>query len=96
MVGGPAFLRDDFAAHFAGVFAAEYGVLGVVTGLLAGGVGTLTAWAVVRFLMRMEWTFLPVTLAVTLVVCLMVMLAVGFAGTWRALAAPAAPWLRNE
>ena len=82
--------------RIAGVFAAEYGVLGVVTGLLAGGVGTLTAWAVVRFLMRMEWTFLPVTLAVTLVVCLMVMLAVGFAGTWRALAAPAAPWLRNE
>ncbi|MEK9755300.1 MAG: hypothetical protein VW338_19085, partial [Rhodospirillaceae bacterium] len=65
-------------------------------GVLAAGVGTLAAWAVVRFLMRMDWTFLPGTLFVTLAVFLAVTLLVGFAGTLRALRQPAAPWLRNE
>jgi putative ABC transport system permease protein len=80
----------------AGVFGVEYGVLGLVTGVLAAGVGTLAAWAVVRFLMRMDWVFLPGTLAVTLAVCLAVTLLVGFLGTFRALGQSAAPWLRNE
>jgi putative ABC transport system permease protein len=80
----------------AGVFGVEYGVLGLVTGVLAAGVGTLAAWAVVRFLMRMDWVFLPGTLAVTLAVCLAVTLLVGFMGTFRALGQSAAPWLRNE
>ncbi|MEK9755197.1 MAG: FtsX-like permease family protein, partial [Rhodospirillaceae bacterium] len=35
--------------RIAGVFSVEYGVLGLVTGVLAAGVGTLAAWAVVRF-----------------------------------------------
>ncbi|MBT6093281.1 MAG: FtsX-like permease family protein [Rhodospirillaceae bacterium] len=78
------------------VFMVEYGLLGLVTGTLAAGVGTLTAWAVVKFLMRMEWTFMPGTLAATLGVCVFVTLAVGFLGTWRALGASAAPFLRND
>ncbi len=78
------------------VFMVEYGLLGLVTGILAAGVGTLTAWAVVKFLMRMEWTFLPGTLAATMAVCILVTLAVGFLGTWRALGASAAPFLRND
>jgi putative ABC transport system permease protein len=78
------------------VFAVEYGLLGLVTGVLAAGVGTLTAWAVVKFLMHMEWIFLPGTLAVTLILCILVTLAVGFLGTWRALGHSAAPFLRND
>lgn len=78
------------------VFALEYGLLGLVTGVLAAAVGTLTAWAVVRFLMHMEWTFLPATLGATLLVCVTMTLAVGFLGTWRALGRSAAPYLRNE
>lgn len=80
----------------AAVFAVEYGVLGLVTGVLAAGVGTLTAWAVVRFLMRMDWVFEPATLAVTLGLGVLVTLTIGFVGTWRALGESAAPWLRNE
>jgi len=82
--------------RIAQVFAVEYGLLGLVTGGLAAGVGTLTAWAVVRFLMRMDWTFLPGTLASTLVICIALTLAVGFFSTWRALGQSAAPYLRNE
>jgi putative ABC transport system permease protein len=78
------------------IFMVEYSLLGLVTGLLAAGVGTLIAWAVVKFLMKMDWIFLPGTLALTLVTCVLVTLAVGFLGTWRALGHSAAPFLRNE
>jgi putative ABC transport system permease protein len=78
------------------VFMVEYGLLGLVTGVLAAGVGTLTAWAVIKFLMRIDWVFLPGTLAATLALCIAVTLAVGFLGTWRALGHAAAPFLRNE
>ncbi len=78
------------------IFMVEYSLLGLVTGLLAASVGTLIAWAVVKFLMKMDWIFLPGTLALTLVTCLLVTLAVGFLGTWRALGHSAAPFLRNE
>ncbi len=78
------------------VFTVEYGVLGLVTGLLAAGVGTLTAWAVVTFLLHMEWVFLTGTLAATLVACVLVTLGVGFLGTWRTLSHSAALFLRNK
>ncbi|MCB2101055.1 MAG: FtsX-like permease family protein [Rhodobacterales bacterium] len=79
-----------------GAFLLEYGVLGLVTGLIAALVGSVTAWAVVRFLMRMDWVFLPGTVAGTVAVCVLVTVAVGFFGTWRALGRKAAPLLRNE
>ncbi len=79
-----------------GLYLLEYGVLGLVTGVIAAAVGTLTAWAVIRFLMRAEWIFLPGVVAVTTALCLVVTLAVGLAGTWAALGHKAAPHLRNE
>ena len=78
-----------------GAFAAEFAVLGLATGAVASVIGTLTAWAVVVFLMRMEWTFLPAVAAVTVGASLIATLIIGFAGTWRALGAKAAPYLRN-
>jgi putative ABC transport system permease protein len=78
------------------VFAVEYGLLGALTGILAAGVGTLTAWAVVKYLMHMEWIFLPGTLAATLILCIAVTLVVGFLGTWRALGHSSARFLRND
>jgi putative ABC transport system permease protein len=74
----------------------EFGVLGLVAGLLAAAVGTAASWGVVRFLMRAEWAFLPGTLAATVLGCVAMMLVVGFAGTEAALRARAAPLLRNE
>lgn len=77
-------------------FLAEYGVLGLLTGIIAAAVGTLTAWAVIVFLMRAEWIFLPGVIAATVAVCIAVTIIVGFAGTWRALGQKAAPHLRNQ
>jgi putative ABC transport system permease protein len=74
----------------------EFGVLGLVAGLLAAAVGTAASWGVVTFLMRSEWAFLPGTLAATVLGCIFLMLMVGFAGTEAALRARAAPLLRNE
>lgn len=74
----------------------EFGMLGLVAGVLAAAVGTAASWWVVRFLMRADWAFLPGTLAATVVSCVVMMLLVGFAGTEAALRARAAPLLRNE
>ncbi len=74
----------------------EFGVLGLVAGVLASAVGTGASWGVVRFLMQSDWAFLPGTLAATVGACVLMMLLVGFAGTESALRARAAPLLRNE
>ena len=79
-----------------GLYLLEYGVLGLITALIAAVIGTLTAWAVIRFLMEAEWTFLPGVVAATTGLSLAVTLGVGLIGTWRALGQKAAPYLRNE
>jgi len=79
-----------------GVFLLEYGVLGVVTAIVASAVGTLAAWGIVTYLMHMPWVFLPETVAVTAFSCILVTLAVGFFGTWRVLGQKATPHLRNQ
>ena len=78
------------------VFAIEYGILGLTTGAIAAAVGTLTAWAVVTFLMNMAWTFLPGVVAATVVAAVSLTVTAGFAGTWRVLGQKSAPHLRNR
>ncbi|MBP0444854.1 FtsX-like permease family protein [Roseomonas sp. SSH11] len=74
----------------------EFGLLGLVAGLVAAAVGTAASWGVTRFVMRADWTFLPGTLAGTILFCVVLTLAMGYAGTALALRAKAAPLLRNE
>jgi putative ABC transport system permease protein len=78
-----------------GAFLIEYGVLGTVTGLIAAGVGSVVAWAVVTEIMRATWVFLPTTLVATTVLATLITLLAGFADTWWALGRKAAPLLRN-
>ncbi|MGE4562390.1 MAG: FtsX-like permease family protein, partial [Rhodospirillales bacterium] len=40
--------------HVLGIYLFEYGVLGLVTAMIAAVIGTLTAWGVIRFLMDAE------------------------------------------
>ena len=47
-------------ARIAGTFAWEFAFLGLATAMAALGVGTLAAYLVVRRLMNLEWTFLPI------------------------------------
>ncbi|MGB0670384.1 MAG: ABC transporter permease [Rhodospirillales bacterium] len=83
-------------ARIALTYLLEYGLLGLVTGLVAAAIGTLTAWAVIRFLMQADWVFLPATVLWVTLICVVLTLIVGFAGTWKALGEKAAPYLRNE
>tara|TARA_E500000331_G_scaffold229947_1_gene220145 strand:+ start:5466 stop:8015 length:2550 start_codon:yes stop_codon:yes gene_type:complete len=78
------------------IYALEYGFLGLLTGILAAGIGTLTAWAVVTMLLQMDWVFLPITLTMTIGMCIAVTLLIGFLSTWRVLGRTVAPYLRND
>jgi putative ABC transport system permease protein len=73
----------------------EHGLLGLVTAIVAV-IGTLAAYALVTGPMRSEWLFLPTPLAVILGLAVMLTVVIGFAGTWHALGAKPAAYLRNE
>jgi len=66
------------------------------TGFIAALIGTLIAWGIIVHLMRMSWTLFPSGIVLVVIVCLSLTLILGFAGTWRALGAKAAPHLRNH
>jgi putative ABC transport system permease protein len=74
----------------------EYGLLGLATAAIAAVLGTIAAYLVLTRVMHQEWTFLPLAVASTALLAALLTLAAGYAGTWRALAAKAAPFLRNE
>ena len=78
------------------IHMAEFGLLGLLTGVIAAFAGTATAWTVVTQVLDQEWTFLPGTVAATVVFCVVLTLGFGLLGTWRALGEPASPYLRNE
>jgi putative ABC transport system permease protein len=74
----------------------EHGLLGALSAVVGGVLGTLTAYVVVTRLLRTDWLFLPVPLLWTATVATLLALALGISGTWRALGAAPAPYLRNE
>ncbi len=74
----------------------EYALLGLITALLAAGVGTAAAYAVVVQVMGMPWYWLPNGVAMTTLICLFVTIGAGMLGTWLALSQKPAPLLRNE
>ena len=80
----------------AAAFLVEYGLIGIAASVAAAAIGTLAAYAVVVGPMRAEWVFLFWPLGSTVLIAVAVTLGVGFAGTWRALGAKPAPYLRNE
>jgi len=80
----------------AAAFLLEHGLLGLVTAIVAAGIGTFAAYALVTGPMRSEWLFLPAPLAMILGLAVVLTVVLGFAGTWRALGAKPAAYLRNE
>lgn len=68
----------------------------MATGIIASGIGTLAAWAVMTQVMQLSWTLLPGVVVATVIGCAVVTIGFGFVGTWRAMGAKAAPLLRNE
>jgi putative ABC transport system permease protein len=74
----------------------EYGLLGLVTALISAIVGSVTSWAVVTWLLEVDWTPEPVAVILTAVIGTLITVGAGLIGTWRAMGQSAAPWLRNE
>jgi putative ABC transport system permease protein len=83
-------------AFVAGLFLAEHLLLGVVTAAVASVIGTLAAWALVTGPMNAGWTFLPGPLLLTASGAVGLTIVLGLGGTWRALGAKPAPYLRGE
>ena len=82
--------------RIATTFVLEYGILGMITALAAMIVGTLAAWGVIRFLMHMDWTWLPGSAVSTLVIAVIATIVLGLAASWRILGLKTAPYLRND
>jgi putative ABC transport system permease protein len=78
------------------VFLIEYGLLGLAASLLAAIIGSVAAYFVLTRVMHMPWDFLGGSVALTVLGATLFTLLAGFAGTWHALGAKAAPFLRNE
>jgi putative ABC transport system permease protein len=79
-----------------GSFLIEYGLLGLAAALIAALIGSIAAYFVLTQVMHAPWTFLAGDVALTAVLATLFTLLIGFAGTWHALGAKAAPFLRNE
>jgi putative ABC transport system permease protein len=79
-----------------GIFAVEYGLLGLITAAIASTVGSIVAYFLLTRVMHGDWVFLPGAVLSTGLLATILTLVIGFAGTWRALGAKAAPLLRNE
>lgn len=75
---------------------AEYLVLATITAVVALGIGALGAWAVLTYLMKVEFTFSWVAVAQALLLSSALVVALGMAGTARVLSARSASHLRGE
>ena len=74
----------------------EYGLLGLVTAIVASIIGSVAAWAVVTEVMRFNFVFDLLDVVSAVFIAVAVTLILGFYGTWRALGQKAAPLLRND
>ncbi len=83
-------------AQIRAAWLVEFGLLGLVAGLIAAAVGTAASWGVLHYVMHAEWDFLPGTLALTMVGSTALLLLFGYAGTEAALRVRPAGMLRNE
>ncbi len=80
----------------AGAFIIEYGLLGALTASIAAVLGSLAAYLILTYVMRVDFIFIAPAVIVTAALGTLVTLLVGFLGTWTALSQKAAPLLRNE
>lgn len=78
------------------VYLIEYGLTGLGAAIAAASIGTLSAWAVVRFVLDIGWIMMPATLAITIAGAALAATGLGLAGTWRTLGVRPARVLRSE
>ncbi len=77
-------------------YVLEFTVLGLSVAVFAVIIGGLAAWAIIRFVMEMQFEFSLSVAAATAVIAMIITIAAGLATTWRALGARPARILRTE
>jgi putative ABC transport system permease protein len=76
-------------------YVIEYGIAGLVAGVTAAALGSLGGFFILTRIMDAGWVFLPLPAAGAAGIAAVAVIALGFAGTWRALAQKPAPVLRR-
>ena len=79
-----------------GSHAIEYILLAVVTAVFAVILGTISAWAALKYVMEVEFIFSLHAVFSALGLAIVLVLVFGGLGTWQVLRAPAAPYLRTQ
>jgi putative ABC transport system permease protein len=74
----------------------EFGLLGLATAAFSLAAGTVTAWALCKWVFEVKFVFSGLAAAETTALALALVLAVGAVATRRVLSAKAAPYLRGE
>ncbi|MCX5728467.1 MAG: FtsX-like permease family protein, partial [Nitrospirae bacterium] len=77
-------------------FAMEYVLLGAVAGLIGLSLGSILAWALVRYVFDLPWSLHPQVLGIGLFLTMLLTLIVGFASTYRILGQRPLAVLRHE
>lgn len=77
-------------------FALEYALLGAAAGIGGTLLACLLAWAVLRWVLDMPWTWHPVALVLGILLSALLSVAVGFLTTFRILGQRPLPILREE
>ncbi|MBL9033543.1 MAG: ABC transporter permease [Rhodospirillaceae bacterium] len=74
----------------------EFGLLALVSATLSVVLGALGAWLFLKLKVEAALVFAPDVVGLVLAIALGLALLLGFWGSWQALGAKAAPYLRNE
>jgi putative ABC transport system permease protein len=82
--------------RLAGIYALEYGLLGIITGALALGAGTLAAWLIARRVFEVPFMFDLRAALLTVLGGAAATLLFGLAAAWTALSSRPAQQLRNS
>ncbi|MGC8477566.1 MAG: ABC transporter permease, partial [Acetobacteraceae bacterium] len=83
------------AGQIRAAFLIEFATLGLVAGVLAAGVGTMAAWAILHWLMAVPFTPAPAWAAAAVAAACLLVTALGWVGTRRVLRTPPAALLRE-
>jgi putative ABC transport system permease protein len=74
----------------------EFGLLALVSAALSVILGAFGAWLFLTLKVEADLEFAPALVGIVLAIALGLALLLGFWGSWQALGAKAAPYLRNE
>jgi putative ABC transport system permease protein len=80
----------------AAILLAEYGILGLLSGLTGGGFAVLLSWAVSRFVMNISWEFDPVLTLIGIVTTAAIVMLVGAAASFDVLFRKPLQTLRSQ